>query len=256
VRYFYASYGDNPFLILRRDSYLFDRDVEHHLLLPIGHQTAWLRSAKEAVLVRKHHDDLAESSRKQWFKDFFIKKPTSLGHESASSSARPVTRTVNKSSKPESTKAQSLSMAITQTPRTDHPTFKPRLIKVKGCTRLFKYSHKPVLKTSSHTNTNPQKHSAHNRRMVIPQVNNRIAHYDNIPSANEKNDILWHPSGLKMPSLLHRKSMKLTRKVYLDKATKNKTKDRKSGRKNKDKVEAKYPLRGCLEAYGFKMSFP
>lgn len=50
--------------------------------------------------------------------------------------------------------------------------------------------------------------------------------------------------------------MKLTRKVYVDKATKNQTNNRKSGRKNKARVEAKYPLRGHLEAYGFKASFP
>jgi hypothetical protein len=256
VRYFYTSYDDNPFLILRRDSYLFDKDVEHHLLLPLEHQTAWLRSVKEAILVRKHHDELAASSRKQWFKDFFIKKPTSLEHKSASSSGRPVPRTVNIALKPDSTTTQSLGTAITQTPRINHPTFKPRLIKVKGCTSLFKYSRKQVPIISLHTSTNLQKHSGHHWKKVIPQRNNRIAHTDNIPSAKGNNDILLHPSGLKMPSLLHRKSLKLSRKVYLAKAAKNQTNDMKSGKKNKGKGEAKYPLQCCLEAYGFKTRFP
>jgi hypothetical protein len=158
------------------------------------------------VLVREHHDDLAGSSRKQWFKNFFItKKSTSLHSKSASSTARPVPRTVNKSLEPGSTKAQSISMANTHTPRSHHPTIKPRLIKVKGCTRLFKYSHKPVLKTLSHTRITPQLHSDYNRRRVIPPRNAHIAHMDPTPSAEVNNDILLHPSGLRIP-LCFRKS--------------------------------------------------
>jgi hypothetical protein len=212
-------------------------------------------------LVRKHHDGLAESSRKQWFKDFFIKKSTSLGQKSASSSARPVPRTVDKAQKPHSTTTPSLSKATTQTLRINHPTFK--LIKVKGCTRLFKYSRKPVPRISSHTSTNLQKHSGHNWNKVIPKRTNGITHTDNKTSTNDNktstngnNDILLHPSGLKMQSLLHKKSLKLTRKVHPAKAAKTQTNDKKSGRRNKGKVETKYPLQGCLEAYGFKMRLP
>ena len=56
--------------------------------------------------------------------------------------------------------------------------------------------------------------------------------------------------------MLQKKSVKLTRKVYLAKMIKSQTKDRKSGNKNKARVETEYPLRGRLEAYGFRASFP
>ncbi len=59
-----------------------------------------------------------------------------------------------------------------------------------------------------------------------------------------------------MPPLLHKKSVKLMRKVCLDKKIKNQTKERKSGKENKARVETKYPLRGSLEAYGFRARLP
>jgi hypothetical protein len=75
-----AEYKENPFLILWRDNYLFDADIIKHLLLPMENQVAWLRSVKEAIQVRKRHDDHAANSRKEWFKSFFVKaaQPSSL----------------------------------------------------------------------------------------------------------------------------------------------------------------------------------
>jgi hypothetical protein len=257
VRYFYASHADNPFLILRRDSYLFDKDVEDHLLLPPEHLTAWLRSVKEAVLVRKHHYDLAGLSRKQWFKDFFVKKkPTCSGSKTASSTARPLPSIDNNSLEPGPKNAPLISMAHTPTPRSHKPTIKPRLIRVKGCTRLFKYSHKPVQKTLSHSRIPPQLHSDQDRRMVVPLRNAHFAHMDHTHPTDATIDILMHPSGLRMPPLLHKKSVKLMRKVCLDKKIKNQTKERKSGKENKVREEIKYPLQGSLEAYGFRARLP
>jgi hypothetical protein len=99
VRYFYTVYQDTPFIILRRDRYLFDNELEHHLLLSQEYQSAWLQSVKEAVLVRKQQDDQAASSRKQWFKDFFVKskKTSSSPSRSAFSTAHPLLRKINRS---------------------------------------------------------------------------------------------------------------------------------------------------------------
>jgi hypothetical protein len=41
---------------------------------------------------RKQHDEQAETSRKQWFKDFFIKKPIPSSSEPAHSIAQPPSR--------------------------------------------------------------------------------------------------------------------------------------------------------------------
>ena len=75
ANYFYNAYREDPFLILQRDRYLFNNELDQHLLLSHETQAAWIRSVKEAILVRKQHDDQAADSRKKWFKDFFLKKP-------------------------------------------------------------------------------------------------------------------------------------------------------------------------------------
>ncbi len=100
AKYFYTAYRENPFIILQRDRHLFNNELDQHLLLPHEHQAAWLRSVKEAILVRKQHDEQAESLRKQWFKDFFIKKPTLSPSKSDHSIAQPSQRKPDKSGKP------------------------------------------------------------------------------------------------------------------------------------------------------------
>ncbi len=92
--------------------------------------------------------------------------------------------------------------------------------------------------------------------MVIPLRNAHDAHMDHTPSTDTTIDILLHPSGLRMPPLLHKKSVKLLRKVCLDKKITQQTKERKSGKKTKTRVETKYSLRGSLEAYGFRARLP
>ncbi len=47
------------------------------LLLPMENQVAWLRSVKEAIQVRKQHDDYPVNFRKEWFKSFFVTQPSS-----------------------------------------------------------------------------------------------------------------------------------------------------------------------------------
>ncbi len=91
IRHFYTVYHDNLFLILRGESYLFDKEFEHHLLLSQEHQAAWLRSVKEAILIRKQHENQAAASRQQWFKNFFLKskKMSSSPSRLASSTAQP-----------------------------------------------------------------------------------------------------------------------------------------------------------------------
>jgi hypothetical protein len=133
VRHWYEKYNDNPFIIIKRDQHLFDTYIERHLLLPIENQAAWLRSVKEAVLVRKQHDEHGANSRRAWFRSFFKPKQSSLSYPTKTNEFQS-DQTINKSTRttplPKSNRALA-RFATKNVPSV--PTYGKRgLIRVKG----------------------------------------------------------------------------------------------------------------------------
>jgi hypothetical protein len=72
-----------------------------------------------------------------------------------------------------------------------------------------------------------------------------------------KNDILQHPSGLRLPNSLRRKLSKLTRTGNSTKKGGRYHKGKKSHNVRNKKEERRTGLvRGCLESYGFRARIP
>jgi hypothetical protein len=79
VLYFTTKFHENPFLILQWDKFLFNAPEEKLMASNYDMQSAWLRSVKEAIQVRKQHDEASTSAQQERFHNFVIRR----GHPSS-----------------------------------------------------------------------------------------------------------------------------------------------------------------------------
>ncbi len=264
ARHLYAKHNENPFLILRRDSHLFNADINVHLLLPLENQAAWLRSVEEAIQVRKKHDDHAANSRRDWFRSFFkAKHPLS----SSSSPFPPKTETTltNQSNKrsgqknlePRVTRTMLRTANNNATSSVCHNRGHKGLIRVKGRRRLFKFKAKPVTqnKQVSPQDSQVTTLSQHiSSSMVTPESQ---CHQDS-SSTSDDDLLLLHPSGLWMPNRERKKCARRSHRHRQIPKVSARKKPRDSFRSpgNKRKVQAAIPQKGRLEFFGFRAITP
>ncbi len=257
----YTEYKANPFLILRRESYLSDADITKHLLLPMENQAAWLRSVKEAIQVRKHHDDCTANSRKEWFKSFFIKVSR------PSSSASPQTNTNTPPIEPVLLQLDQQKQAPRPERATSHLTTinasfivtrntKKSLIRVKGWWRLFKFATKSSIQPNSSAPELGQPISPVPDPSIITGPTETID-----PTASPASDAdsqLLQPSGLRMVNKAKRsvKRGHCRHRQTLKTPTGKENHDLSRSRKSKLNCQVEIPHNGHLEFFGFHAIIP
>ncbi len=264
ARHLYAKYNENPFLILRRDSHLFNADINEHLLLPMENQAAWLRSVEEAIQVRKKHDDYAANSRRDWFRSFFkVKHPSSC----SSSPFPPKTEATLTNQSNKRSGQKNLQPRLTRTMHriaNNNATLSvcrnkghSGLIRVKGRRRLFKFRAKPLTQ-------NKQVPPQHNQVTTLSQS---ISSPMGTPESQCQQDssltsdddpLLLHPSGLWMPKSDKIKGSRSSRKHrQIPKVSvRKKPQDSFHLSRDKQKVPAAIPPKGRLEFFGFRAITP
>jgi hypothetical protein len=257
IKYFYDAYNGNRYLNLSQHNHLFDKDLDHHVPSSHEQQAAWLRSVKEALLVRKQHDEQAAASQKKWFKNFFLKSkcPQPLSSKTSTVIRRCPNRMCPKPGRPTNTRTLTPTTKYRKKRPQPSPT-KPRLARVKGRRRLFKYSSNADMKKSYTSVTLSYQHSGVNRKTSAEPRQERTSYHTTRVHINSINNILMHPSSLKLGSKLQRKLKKLTNRKKNPGCKTGSYRRRKlgSGKEYIGKVSS--PKQCSLEDYGFKVLLP
>jgi hypothetical protein len=81
ILHFHQKYKDNPQIVRQHHRFLFDTTPAALGASSIDTQSAWLRSVKEAILVRKQYDINFANQQKANFKRFFTTRRGAPVHQ-------------------------------------------------------------------------------------------------------------------------------------------------------------------------------
>jgi hypothetical protein len=148
-------------------------------------------------------------------------------------------------------------MEVIQTEVLDQPTITLQKYKVKGRRRLFKYNYITTQRNLSKPDRISLPTSIHHQEKNRKRDNSQSSVRRTTSPSKTNNDILQHPSGLRLPNSLRKRLSKLTSNEKSTKKTGRCHKGRKSNNVRNRKEERRTgPVRGCLESYGFRARIP